>query len=67
MKKVSFSAPVWGAVPKIKDVYRKIIYLKSPDRENLIKLKDRLEKAIRDGKEFDDLNIQFDFEPEGNL
>lgn len=60
------SHPIWAVIPKIKDTYRKIIYLKSEDREALVRAKDLVEKYIKDSTEFSKVGLQFDFEPHGN-
>ena len=61
------SMPVWAGIPKIRDVYRKIIYLKSNNRDELVRAKNVVEKYVKDCKEFGKTGVQFDFEPYGNL
>lgn len=53
--------PAEPPVAKINDIYRKIIYLKSNQRKNLVKLKNYLESVINRSQNFKNLNIQFDF------
>lgn len=60
------SGPVWAAIPKIRDIYRKIIYLKSPDRDELVRLKNLLEDYVKESSDFSKVSVQFDFEPHGN-
>lgn len=58
---------VWASIPKVRDVYRKIIYIKAKDREELVRLKNKIEVKVRDNEAFNRLSIQFDFEPHGSL
>lgn len=53
--------PAEPPVAKINDIYRKIIYLKSNNRNNLVKLKNYLEYVINSSQNFKNINIQFDF------
>ena len=48
-------------------MYRKIIYLKSNNRDELVRAKNVVEKYVKDCKEFGKTGVQFDFEPYGNL
>ena len=60
------NGPVWAAIPKLRDIYRKIIYLKSPDRDELVRLKNLLEDYVKKSSDFSKVSVQFDFEPHGN-
>ena len=60
------NGPVWAAIPKLRDIYRKIIYLKSPDRDELVRLKNLLEDYVKESPDFSKVSVQFDFEPHGN-
>lgn len=60
------NGPVWAAIPKLRDIYRKIIYLKSPDRDELVRLKNLLEDYVKESSDFSKVSVQFDFEPHGN-
>ena len=60
------NGPVWAAIPKLRDIYRKIIYLKSPDRDELVRLKNLLENYVKKSSDFSKVSVQFDFEPHGN-
>lgn len=53
--------PAEPPVAKINDIYRKIIYLKSNQRNHLVKLKDHLESVINSSQIFKNINVQFDF------
>ncbi len=50
-------------IDKIRDVYRRVIYLKSPRYDTLVKIKDLMEKYIEINSGFDKMRIQFDFNP----
>ena len=43
--------------------YRRVIYLKSPRYDTLVKIKDMMEKYIEINSGFDKMRIQFDFNP----
>lgn len=60
------NGPVWAAIPKLRDIYRKIIYLKSPDRDERVRLKNLLEDYVKKSSDFSKVSVQFDFEPHGN-
>lgn len=53
--------PANPPIAKINDIYRKIIYLKSDSRKNLVKIKDYLEYVINSSQNFKNINVQFDF------
>lgn len=53
--------PADPPIAKINDIYRKIVYLKSSNRHNLIKLKNRIEYVINNSQIFKNINVQFDF------
>ena len=48
---------------KVNDVYRKVIYLKHARYDVLIDMKDKLEKYIEINSGFQNVWIQFDFNP----
>ncbi|MDO4614357.1 MAG: primosomal protein N', partial [Lachnospiraceae bacterium] len=52
--------PAPQSVSKIRDRYRDVIYFRSESEDNLILLKDRLEKYIAINPGFQDVQIQFD-------
>lgn len=62
----NINSPVWAAIPKIRDIYRKVVYLKSADRDELVRAKNLVEKYIKDSSDFSRTGVQFDFEPYGN-
>ena len=55
--------PADAPVAKINDVYRRVMYLKHPDYQILIKVKDFLEKKLLHAAEWKKVCIQFDFNP----
>lgn len=55
--------PAVPYVSKVNDQYRQIIYVKSEDYELLVRTKDLLEQYIDMNRGFDQLRIQFDFNP----
>ena len=55
--------PAAPYVSKVNDQYRQIIYVKSEDYELLVRTNDLLEQYIDMNRGFDQLRIQFDFNP----
>jgi primosomal protein N' (replication factor Y) len=55
--------PTDPAIAKINDIYRKVIYIKSENYEELVTIKDRIEHFIRDNRVYRDVSVQFDFDP----
>ena len=60
---VQVIGPASPGIDKIRDVYRRVIYLKSPRYDTLVKIKDLMEKYIEINSGFDKMRIQFDFNP----
>ncbi len=60
---VAVVGPASPHVSKVKDVHRRVIYLKHPAYETLTEMKDKLEKYIEVNSGFSKLRIQFDFNP----
>lgn len=60
---VQVIGPASPGIEKIRDVYRRVIYLKSPEHDTLVKIKDLTEKYIEINPGFDKMRIQFDFNP----
>ena len=48
---------------KVKDIYRKVVYLKGRELKELTKLKGELEAVVQQREELQQLNIQFDMNP----
>ena len=55
--------PASPGVDKVKDIYRRVLYIKAPEYDTLIRIKDRLEQYIDINSGFDKMRIQFDFNP----
>ena len=55
--------PASPVVDKIKDIYRRVIYIKAPEYRTLIRVKDLMEQYIEINSGFAKLRIQFDFNP----
>lgn len=61
---VSVIGPADASIGKINDSYRKMLYIRHSDYENLIKVKDLAEKAFEEEKEiYGVCSIYFDFDP----
>lgn len=60
---VQVIGPASPGIDKIRDVYRRVIYLKSPEYDALVRIKDLMEKYIEINSGFDKMRIQFDFNP----
>ena len=48
---------------KVKDVYRRVLYIKCVDYQSLTAVKNHMEQYIEINKGFQSLKIQFDFNP----
>lgn len=55
--------PADAVIARINDIYRRVLYLKHPDYGILVKVKDFLEKRLRDAPEWKKVSVQFDFNP----
>ena len=55
--------PASPGVDKIKDIYRRVVYVKAPEYRTLVVLKDRMEQYIEINSGFQKMRIQFDFNP----
>ena len=62
-RKVQVIGPAAPAVGKVKDVYRRVLYLKQESYEILIEMKDKMEQYIELNRGFAKMRIQFDFDP----
>ena len=58
--KVEVIGPAKAGIGRISDTYRFLFYIKSDDKEAVIKCKDRLEEGLNTGK---DLQVFFDLNP----
>ena len=55
--------PASPGVDKIKDIYRRVIYIKAPEYRTLIRVKDLMEQYIEINSGLAKLRSQFDFNP----
>ncbi len=62
-KAVQIIGPADAYVAKVKDIYRKVVYLKGRELKELTKLKGELEAVVQQREELQQLNIQFDMNP----
>ena len=60
---IQIIGPADASISRINDVYRKVIYIKTKEYDNLVQLKDRLEWYIKDNRDYASVNVQFDFNP----
>lgn len=59
-KEMKVIGPADESISKIQDVYRKVLYIKGNSREELIQIKNKLEKYIEANEGYNIVNIQFD-------
>ena len=57
--------PASPGIDKVKDIYRRVLYIKAPEYDTLTGIKNRLEQYIEINSGFDKMRIQFDFDPMG--
>jgi len=62
-ERIQVVGPADATIARVNDVYRKVIYIKTSDYQNLVHLKDRMEWYIRDNRQFQNVSVQFDFNP----
>jgi primosomal protein N' (replication factor Y) len=55
--------PTDAPVAKVKDIYKKVVYFKHIEYDMLVKIKDALEQFTGNHREFQNITIQFDFNP----
>ena len=55
--------PSDAGIAKVKDFYRKVLYFKHQDYSVLIQIKDVLEQFVNRHREFQNVTVQFDFDP----
>ena len=58
-----FIGPADAGLARLKDVYRKVLYLKSADLSALLSVKEKLEPELVREERLRALNIQFDMDP----
>jgi primosomal protein N' (replication factor Y) len=62
-QRIQIIGPADASISRINDVYRKVIYIKTKQYDNLVLLKDRLEWYVKDNRDYGSVNVQFDFNP----
>ncbi|MDE7311822.1 MAG: primosomal protein N' [Eubacterium sp.] len=62
-KQLKVIGPADPPVAKVNDIYRRVLYMKHPQMQILVKVKDFLEKRLRDLTESKKVSVQFDFNP----
>ena len=62
-KQIQLIGPADATIARVNDVYRKVIYIKTKDYQDLVLLKDRLEDYMKDNRDFGRVSVQFDFNP----
>ena len=62
-KQLQLIGPTDAAIAKVNDIYRRICYLKHPDVNRLIKIKDFIERKLEQNPDFGKVTVQFDFQP----
>ena len=55
--------PADASIAKVNDIYKKVIYLKTKEYDDLVKVKDELEYYMKDNRDFKETGVQFDFNP----
>ena len=62
-KPIQLIGPTDATIARLNDVYRKVIYIKTKEYQDLVLLKDRLEYYMKDNRDFGRVSVQFDFNP----
>lgn len=67
-KNLQVVGPAGASVAKINDIYRYVLYMKHPDYQILVKVKDFIEKQIdMEQEKWGRVSVQFDFNPVNSL
>ena len=62
-RQIQLIGPASPYIGKVKDIYRRVLYLKADSNDMLIHMKDYMEQYIEMNRGFDKIRIQFDFDP----
>lgn len=62
-EKMAVIGPAEATVSKVQDYYRKVIYVKQENYDILTKVKDKIEKYMKEEMKQQDCFLQFDFNP----
>lgn len=60
---VDVIGPASPGIEKIKDIYRRVIYIKSEKYDSVVRIKDNVERYIEINSGFNTMKVQFDFNP----
>lgn len=55
--------PADAGISKVNDIHRKVIYFKTKKYKSLVELKDYVDCYVRDNVRFNNISVQFDFNP----
>ncbi len=62
-RQIQLIGPASPYIGKVKDIYRRVLYMKADSNDMLIHMKDYMEQYIEMNRGFDKIRIQFDFDP----
>lgn len=62
-ERIQLIGPADATIAKVNDIYRKVIYIKTKEYQNLVLLKERMEFYTKDNRDFQNVSVQFDFNP----
>lgn len=62
-RQIQLIGPASPYIGKVKDIYRRVLYLKADSNDILIHMKDYMEQYIEMNRGFEKIRIQFDFDP----
>lgn len=60
---IQLIGPADATIAKVNDIYRKVIYIKTKEYQNLVLLKEWMEYYVQDNRDFQNVSVQFDFNP----
>ncbi len=60
---VLFTGPTEATIARVNDVYKKVIYVRHPQYQQLIDIKDVIEEYLLNTKELSNVSVWFDFDP----
>lgn len=66
MSRIQIIGPTEPAIKRIQDIYRKVLYVKCNEYNELVKVKDVLEQ-YREQTDYADGTVQFDFDPMNSI
>ena len=64
---VIIMGPQDAYIGKLKDVFRRVIYVKDQDYDRLVKIKDRIDSFLLEQKQYRNTTTWFDFDPINTL